>query len=170
MSEADIPAFVKAVGSLPAEKIVLPSPLPVGEDLHFHNVKEVKSLLRKDGSFFIKTRITPLEEDAEASYQSLEAYRGPKSRCDNCSRDFANGEAISVDNGQGLVFCYSDAGGGCGPAYTFSSGKTIFANPMKFGSENLPPEQRIPNYPNSPVVTKEHETKPRSWLGRLLGL
>ena len=55
MSEADIPAFVKAVGSLPAEKIVLPSPLPVGEDLHFHNVKEVKSLLRKDGSFFIKS-------------------------------------------------------------------------------------------------------------------
>ncbi|GEM_PF-2755081 len=155
MSEADALTFTKLIGGLPAKEIVLPSPPPLSERCYFHNVKEIRSLPKKDGSFFIT--ISSSEEKTGGGYESLEVYGGSKSRCDNCSREFANGEVVSVDQNQELVFCYSDAGGGCGPAYTFSSGKMVVGVPMKFGTENLPPQERTPCYPDSPVFEKAVE-------------
>ncbi len=166
ISETDIPLFVEAIGGLPAKEVILPSPPPLHEECHFHDVKEIKSLPKKDGSFFIK--ISESREDG--NYQSLSVYHGSKSRCDNCSRDFTDGEVISVDEFQGLVFCYSDARGGCVQAYVFSSGKMAAGTSMRFGTKSLPSEQRIPNYPNSPIVAKEDKTKQKNWLKKLLRL
>lgn len=163
--EQSIKQLIQLTGGLPAKEIVLPSPPPLREQCHFHDVKEIKPLPRKDGSFLIS--LTPTERTQDEHYQSLSAYSGKKTACDNCSRQFNAGEVISVNEGQGLVFCYSDAGGGCVPAYTFTSGKMICCIPMKFGKELVPSHQRTPNYPESPVIRKLSKSPQRKWWQRL---
>lgn len=107
-------------------------------------------------------------------YGDLKQYRGDKIACSNCGRSFSQGEAISVASTHDLAFCYSDAMGGCGPAYIFSNpdvGMMMF-DPMRFGSEMVESEQQMPNYPNSPVFEHTHDhpapPKRRWWWQRLL--
>ena len=35
-------------------------------------------------------------------------YRGPKIRCDNCSREFKIGEVIAVSSDENLAVCFYD--------------------------------------------------------------
>ena len=64
-------------------------------------------------------------------YSELEVYNGFRDRCVNCGRIFTEGEVISEERG-GLVFCYSDAGGGCAIAHCFSTGKVVVCEPKRF--------------------------------------
>lgn len=98
-------------------------------------------------------------------------YDGNKSACDNCLRKFNKGENISVDRNYGFVFCYSDAYGGCVPAYAFATGRVIIATSMQFGEGNLSNEERAPNYPHSPVFEKSGIDIPRKkWWQKLFGV
>ncbi len=54
ISEEDIPLLTEYLGGLPAKEIMLPSPIPSEANCHFHNVREIKSLAKKDGTFLIK--------------------------------------------------------------------------------------------------------------------
>ena len=55
-SEEVISAMVTALGGLPAAEVVLPAPLPFGPPCIFHNVNEIRSLPRKDRTFFLNIR------------------------------------------------------------------------------------------------------------------
>lgn len=96
-------------------------------------------------------------------YQDLPVYEGAKKTCTYCRRPFKEGEMVSVDKENDLVFCYSDGDGGCGIAYVFSSGKSLACDPMKFGNADLPDEERTPNHPHMSL-----ESLRPSWLKRLL--
>ena len=167
-NERSIELLVESIGGLPKDELILPA-YPLGEPLHFHNVKEIKSFPRKDGSFFIK--IAQPEEKAETNSRELALYSGNKLKCDNCSRQFKSGEIVSVDKLRKLIFCYSDAGGGCSPAYTFSTGVITACEPMKFGDAKLSPAEQTPNYPNSPIIDQKTTANPaqQKWYKKIFG-
>lgn len=99
-------------------------------------------------------------------YEELEEYCGDKTVCDNCDREFEDGEIITVDN-NGRTFCYSDSEGGCAIAFVFSSGEIIFGNPKRFkGSKWREPDNPMPNYPNMPINKKK--TEDNAWLRKIL--
>ncbi len=101
-------------------------------------------------------------------YEDLEEYEGDKTACDNCDREFTDGEVITVDS-KGHTFCYSDDHGGCLIAFVFSFGETVFdGDPVRFkGSKWHEPDNPMPNYPNTPVNKKKAEEN--HWLRKVLG-
>jgi len=86
-------------------------------------------------------------------YTQLSVYNGKKSECDHCKRAFASGEVVSQS--EDLVFCYSDAYGGCLSGYVFTHGVMLIGNPVRFGEVFLPEDKRTPNYPNTPILGGE---------------
>jgi len=85
-------------------------------------------------------------------YDGLTIYNGPNVACANCKRKFTPGEVISQAAGQDLIFCYSDAFGGCVSAYVFSTGEMMTGETVRYRDAVLPDEQQTPNYPNTPII------------------
>ena len=102
-------------------------------------------------------------------YEELEEYRGDKTACDNCDREFTEGEMITVDN-RGRTFCFSGPMGGCMIAFTLSSGEITVGNTMRFkGSKWRKPANPTPNYPNMPIKKKDPKSaEQENWLRKLL--
>lgn len=103
-------------------------------------------------------------------YEELDRYVGSKTHCDNCNRAFEPGEVITVDEGQNLVFCYSDDEGGCMMAWVFSNVKAAIGNPMRFGDGVIYDiNKQAPNYPKTPIIKDPNKPKtPKEWIRDLL--
>lgn len=94
-------------------------------------------------------------EDNDDRPRKLRVYGGEKSRCDQCEREFCEGEVISVDERSNLVFCYSDAMGGCVMAYVFDHSRAIFGENMLYRGVGDLRRDRTPNYPSVPLRPRE---------------
>ena len=54
VDEASIQHIVTTMGGYPIAHFVMGAPVPFGSDQHFYNVQEIRSLPRRDGTFFIR--------------------------------------------------------------------------------------------------------------------
>ena len=100
-------------------------------------------------------------------YSELEEYEGAKTKCDQCDREFNEGEVVTVSRGKDYVFCFTGLEGGCMIAHTFDAGEVMFGEAMRFGgSPVLPPDNPTPNYPNMPLNKTKREQL--AWLRKML--
>ncbi len=89
-------------------------------------------------------------------------YTGSKTKCDYCESGFFKGEYITVSDNMGLIFCYSDASGGCLMNYVFKNAVAAYGDTQTYeGEETL----------NSPVDALLIAPPPKkSWLQLLKDL
>ena len=95
-----------------------------------------------------------------SDYDELEVYDGPSTACENCGRDFTPGEVVSQSGD--LLFCYSDARGGCVLAYCFRKRKPIVGSTARYRTATLPPAARTPNYVDG-IVPIHEDDRPGFW-------
>lgn len=86
-------------------------------------------------------------------YHDLKVYVGPTARCDSCGTPFTCGEVVTVADGGGLVFCYSDGDGGCLIDYVFSKlqpARMLIGSPMVYREHRDQPVQPLRYVPPKP--------------------
>ena len=100
-------------------------------------------------------------------YSELQEYEGDKTKCDQCEREFTEGEIITVCVEKDYVFCFTGPEGGCMVAHVFDAEEVMFGEAMRFGGSSvLPPENPVPNYPNTPLNKEKRDQL--KWLRKML--
>ena len=111
-------------------------------------------------------------KEGKVDYKDLSEYDGSKQGCDQCGREFEEGEVITVYEQEDKIFCYSDVTAGCLIAYAAEKRETIMmmGTPMRFdGSSVSPPSDPTPNHrPGEPILISSKKARRFAGLRRLL--
>ena len=81
-----------------------------------------------------------MTKEGEVDYTDLSEYDGSKTGCDQCGRQFEEGEVISVVEGKAYVFCYTDSMAGCMIAHVAEASETMIGTSMRFGPISTSPQ------------------------------